>query len=148
MKQNTVFVRTPPVGFTLSEILVVVVIIGILAAFVVPSVMSKPDEARVVAAKQNLSGIVQALALYRLDNYTYPTNEQGLSALVQAPTLPPLAPNWKAGGYLQKLPQDPWGRPFIYKVTPDGLDVEIISLGADGKEGGSGFAADLSSKGI
>ncbi|MEY2776181.1 MAG: hypothetical protein RLY30_279 [Pseudomonadota bacterium] len=148
MKHAPSLFRTPPAGFTLIEILVVVVIIGILAAFVVPSVMSKPDEARVVAAKQNLSGIVQALALYRLDNYAYPSQEQGLSALVAAPTAAPLAPNWKAGGYLQKLPQDPWGRPFIYKVTPDGLDVEIISLGADGKEGGTGFAADLSSKGI
>ncbi|NDC35773.1 MAG: type II secretion system protein GspG [Synechococcaceae bacterium WB9_2_112] len=148
MKQISAHLRTPPSGFTLIEILVVVVIIGILAAFVVPSVMNKPDEARVVAAKQNLSGIVQALALYRLDNFAYPTAEQGLSALVAAPTVPPLAPNWKAGGYLQKLPQDPWGRPFVYKVSPDGLDVEIISLGADGKEGGSGFATDLSSKGI
>ena len=95
-------------GFTLIEIMVVVVILGILAALVVPKVMSRPDEARIVAAKQDIQALGQALKLYRLDNQRYPTSEQGLQALVQKPTTAPLPPNWKPGGYLDRLPQDPW----------------------------------------
>jgi general secretion pathway protein G len=127
---------------------VVIAIIGILAAVVVPAVMNRPDEARVVAARQDIATIGQALELYRLDNYAYPTESQGLGALVAPPTVAPLAPNWKPGGYLRRSPTDPWGRPYVYRPTPDGLSYEIMSLGADGQPGGSGFAADISSKGL
>src|SRR5258706_6096766 len=96
-------------GFTLIEIMVVIVILGILAALVVPKIMSRPDEARIVAAKQDIASIVQALKLYRLDNQNYPTTEQGLQALVQKPTTQPAPNNWKAGGYLDRLPKDPLG---------------------------------------
>ena len=98
-------------GFTLLEVMVVVVILGILAALVVPKIISRPDEARVVAAKQDIASLMQALKLYRLDNLRYPTTEQGLQALVTRPASPPLAPNWKAGGYLERLPKDPWATP-------------------------------------
>ena len=98
-------------GFTLLEVMVVVVILGILAALVVPKIISRPDEARVIAAKQDLASIMQALKLYRLDNQRYPSTEQGLQALVVQPTTAPLPPNWKAGGYIERLPRDPWGTP-------------------------------------
>ena len=98
-------------GFTLIEIMVVVVILGILAAMVVPKIMSRPDEARVVAARQDIGSLVQALKLYRLDNKRYPATEQGLQALVSKPAEGPAAEGWKSGGYVEKLPQDPWGHP-------------------------------------
>ncbi|MCJ7837622.1 MAG: type II secretion system major pseudopilin GspG, partial [Burkholderiales bacterium] len=94
-------------GFTLLEIMVVVVILGILAALVVPKIISRPDEARVIAAKQDIASLMQALKLYRLDNQRYPTTEQGLQALVVAPTTSPVPPNWKQGGYVERLPRDP-----------------------------------------
>src|SRR5579862_3820454 len=103
---------TPVRGFTLIEIMVVIVILGVLAALVVPSVLARTDDARIVAAKTDIGAIRQALKLYRLDNQRYPTTEQGLSALVTMPTQPPIPPNWKPGGYLEKLPVDPWGRPY------------------------------------
>ena len=99
-------------GFTLLEVMVVVVILGILAALVVPKIISRPDEARVLAAKQDVANLMQALKLYRLDNQRYPVTEQGLQALVAQPTTAPLAPNWKTGGYVERLPKDPWGNPF------------------------------------
>src|SRR4029434_6414581 len=102
------------VRVTLSEIMVVIVILGILAALVVPRVLERPDEARVIAAKSDIATIMQALKLYRLDNQRYPTTEQGLNALVAAPTVPPIPPNWKPGGYLERLPKDPWGQPSQY----------------------------------
>src|ERR1700694_5348169 len=95
-------------GFTLLEVVVVVVILGILAALVVPKIISRPDEARVIAAKQDIASLMQALKLYRLDNQRYPATEQGLQALVAQPTTAPLPPNWKAGGYVERLPKDPW----------------------------------------
>src|SRR5712671_1728740 len=98
-------------GFTLLEVMVVVVILGILAALVVPKIISRPDEARVIAAKQDIASLMQALRLYRLDNQRYPTTEQGLQALVTKPTTTPAPPNWKAGGYIERLPRDPWGQP-------------------------------------
>lgn len=140
--------RSMPLGISLIEILVVIVIIGILAAVVVPNVMSRPDEARVAAAKQDFANILQQLDIYRLDNFQYPTEAQGLAALVSPPNTEPLPPNWRPGGYLKKMPADPWGRPYIYLLRPDGLGAEIRSLGADGKPGGEGVAADLSSSGI
>lgn len=140
--------RGAPRGISLIEILIVVAIIGILAAAVVPNLMSRPDEARVVAAKQDLSALSQALALYRMDNLSYPTQEQGLQALVSKPVMDPIPGNWKPGGYLRRLPQDPWGGDYLYLVSPDGQDVEIQTLGADRRKGGEGFAADLSTKGL
>lgn len=137
-----------PHGISLIEILIVVAIIGILAAAVVPNLMSRPDEARVVAAKQDLSALSQALALYRMDNLSYPTREQGLQALVSKPTTDPVPANWKPGGYLRRLPQDPWGGDYLYLVSPDGQDVELQTLGADRRKGGEGFAADLSTRGL
>lgn len=128
-------------GLTLIEIMVVIVIIGVLAALIVPRVMTRPDEARAVAAKQDVASIMQALKLYRLDNQSYPTGEQGLAALVTRPSLPPEPSQWKA--YLDKLPVDPWGRP--YQFLNPGLkgEIDVFSLGADGKPGGNGVDADV-----
>lgn len=145
---GSVYPRQAPSGVSLIEILVVIAIIGILAAVVVPAVMSRPDEARVVAARQDIANIGQALELYRLDNYSYPTESQGLAALLAPPTIAPLAPNWKPGGYLRRSPTDPWGRPYVYRIAPDGGSYEILSYGVDGQPGGTGFAADISSKGL
>ena len=132
-------------GFTLIEVMVVIVILGVLAALVVPRVLSRPDEARVVAAKQDIAVISQALKLYRLDNQRYPTAEQGLNALVAKPELQPVPANWKPGGYLERLPRDPWGNAYVY-VNP-GLhgDIDVLSMGADGKTGGEGLDADIGS---
>ena len=101
-------------GFTLLEVMVVVVILGILAALVVPKIISRPDEARMIAAKQDIASVMQSLRLYRLDNQRYPTTEQGLQALVARPATAPIPPNWKAGGYLERLPRDPWGNLYQY----------------------------------
>lgn len=125
--------------------MVVVVILAILAALIVPRVMSRPDEARVIAAQQDIRAIVQALKLYRLDNMRYPSTEQGLAALVQAPTVPPIPPNWKAGGYLERLPKDPWGNSFQYLHPGLRGEIDVLSFGADGVAGGEGFDADIGS---
>ena len=137
--------QAKPDGFTLIEVMVVIVILGILAALVVPRVLSRPDEARVIAAKQDLMVIGQALKLYRLDNQRYPSGEQGLSALIARPEIAPLPPNWKTGGYIERLPKDPWGNSYVY-VNP-GLhgEIDILSLGADGRPGGEGLDADIGS---
>lgn len=132
-------------GFTLIEIMVVIVILGVLAALVVPSVISRTDDARNVAAKSDLAAIRQALKLYRLDNQRYPTTEQGLAALVTKPADPPVPPNWKPGGYLEKLPRDPWGRPYQYLNPGVKSDVDVYTYGADGQAGGSGADADIGS---
>lgn len=132
-------------GFTLIEIMVVVVILGILAALVVPKVMSRPDEARIVAAKQDIQALAQALKLYRLDNQRYPSSEQGLQALVQKPTVAPLPPNWKTGGYLDRLPQDPWKHDYLYLNPGLHGEIDIFSYGADGAPGGEGNDADIGS---
>jgi general secretion pathway protein G len=132
-------------GFTLIEIMVVIVILGILAALVVPRVLERPDEARGVAARNDISAIMQALKLYRLDNQRYPTTEQGLNALVARPTQPPVPPNWKPNGYLERLPKDPWGHPYQYLNPGLRGEVEVFSFGADGQPGGTGIDADIGS---
>lgn len=130
-------------GFTLIEVMVVIVILGILAALVVPKVMSRPDEARVVAARHDLGALMQALKLYRLDNRRYPATEQGLQALVARPTQAPVPDNWKAGGYVEKLPLDPWGKPYQYLNPGLRGEIDVFSLGADGAPGGEGLDADI-----
>ena len=132
-------------GFTLIEIMIVVVILGILAALIVPKVMGRPDEARIVAAKQDVSALMQALKLYRLDNITYPTTDQGLQALVVKPTSAPIPPNWKSGGYLDRLPKDPWGHDYQYLSPGIRGDIDVFSMGADGAPGGEGNDADVGS---
>jgi general secretion pathway protein G len=130
-------------GFTLIELMVVLVIIGVLAALIVPNVLDRADDARVTAAKTDVNNLMQALKLYRLDNQRYPTGEQGLNALVAKPSAGPVPPNWRP--YLDKLPSDPWGRPYQY-VSP-GLqgEVDVLSLGGDGQPGGEGKEADIGS---
>lgn len=132
-------------GFTLIEIMIVVVILGILAALIVPKVMGRPDEARIVAAKQDVAAIMQALKLYRLDNITYPTTDQGLQALVVKPASAPIPPNWKTGGYLDRLPKDPWGHDYQYLSPGIRGEIDVFSLGADGAPGGEGNDADVGS---
>jgi general secretion pathway protein G len=132
-------------GFTLIEIMVVIVILGVLAALVVPRVLDRPDEARAVAAKSDIASIVQALKLYRLDNQRYPTTDQGLNALVAKPVDPPSPPNWKPGGYLERLPKDPWGHPYQYLNPGLKGEIDVFSFGADGQPGGSGIDTDIGS---
>ena len=130
-----------PRGFTLIEILVVVVILGILAMIVVPRVMEEPGRARVVRARQDIASIVSALNIYKLDNFIYPTSQQGLEALVARPSGQPEAPNWSQR--LDRVPKDPWGHPYQYQHPGQHGDVDVYSFGADGKAGGEGEAADI-----
>ena len=130
-------------GFTLIEIMVVIVILGILASLVIPKIMSRPDDARLIAARQDISSLNQALKLYRLDNQNYPTTEQGLAALVQKPSSPPSPPNWKTGGYIDRLPKDPWGNDYQYLNPGLKGEIDVFSLGADGAPGGEGNNADV-----
>ena len=130
-------------GFTLIEVMIVIVILGVLAALVVPRVMSRPDEARVVAARQDIASLMQALKLYKLDNRRYPTTEQGLDALVRKPTGAPAPDNWKP--YVERLPADPWGQPYQYLNPGIKGEVDVMSFGADGRSGGEGFDADIGS---
>lgn len=132
-------------GFTLLEVMVVVVILGILATLVVPKIISRPDEARVIAAKQDIASLLQALKLYRLDNQRYPTTEQGLQALVTKPSTTPLPSNWKNGGYIERLARDPWGHPYQYLNPGVRGEIDVFSLGADGAPGGEGNDADIGS---
>lgn len=130
-------------GFTLVEIMVVVVIIGVLAALVLPKVLNRTGEARVTAAKTDIARVMQQLQMYKLDNLRYPTAEQGLEALVSRPSNGPAAPGWK--GYLDAVPKDPWGNPYKYLNPGLRTEIEVVSLGADGKPGGSGEDADITS---
>lgn len=131
-------------GFTLIEIMVVVVILGILAAIIVPKLADQPDKARVAKAQQDIRALESALQLYKLDNFYYPSTQQGLEALVQKPSGDPPARNWKPGGYVQRLPKDPWGQPYQY-LSPGvkNSDYDVFSYGADGKPGGDGVDADI-----
>jgi general secretion pathway protein G len=130
-------------GFTLIELMVVLVIIGVLAALIVPNVLDRADDARVTAARTDVNNIVQALKLYRLDNQRYPSGEQGLEALVRKPTAGNVPPNWRP--YLDKLPNDPWGRPYQYVNPGVRGEVDVFSFGADGQPGGEARDADVGS---
>jgi len=130
-------------GFTLIELMVVLVIIGVLAALIVPNVLERADDARVTAARTDVNNLMQALKLYKLDNQRYPSSEQGLQALVVKPTAGDIPPNWKP--YLDKLPNDPWGRPYQYANPGLKGEVDVYSYGADGVIGGEGKNADIGS---
>ena len=130
-------------GFTLLEVMVVVVIIGVLMAIIVPNVLGRADEARATAARTDVHNLMQALKLYKLDNQRFPTAEQGLQALVAKPGAGPAPINWKP--YLDKLPNDPWGRPYVYVNPGVKGEVDVMSFGADGQAGGEGKDADIGS---
>ncbi len=130
-------------GFTLIEVMVVVVILGILAAIVVPRIMSRPDEARAIKAQQDIRAIAAALDLYKLDNFAYPTTEQGIESLRDQPPGLPEGARWRAEGYLAALPRDPWGRPYLYLQPGEHGPFDVYSLGADGAPGGDGVNADV-----
>lgn len=132
-------------GFTLIEIMVVVVIMGILAALVVPKLMGRADDARITAARQDIATLMSALKLYKLDNQRYPSTEQGLQALISKPTSGPAANGWKSGGYIDKLPKDPWGGQYQYLSPGVKGEVDVFSYGADGQPGGTGNDADIGS---
>ncbi|MDG6773662.1 type II secretion system major pseudopilin GspG [Thiomicrorhabdus sp. ZW0627] len=128
-------------GFTLIELMVVVVILAVLAAFVAPKLMDRPDEARIVKAKQDISSISSALKLYKLDNYVYPTTDQGIEALVKQPTTEPQPKHWKQ--YLEQMPMDPWGNPYLYLSPGEHGDFDLFTYGADGQDGGEGVNATI-----
>jgi general secretion pathway protein G len=129
-------------GYTLLEIMVVVFIVGLLVTIVAPRILGRTDEARTTKVRADLASITQALNLYRLDNGTYPTTEQGIEALVERPSRPPVPKAWRSDGYLTRVPLDSWGNPYVYlRTTPERFTLK--SLGADGAEGGDGIAADV-----
>ena len=130
-------------GFTLIELMVVLVIIGVLAALIVPNVLDRADDARVTAARTDVNNLMQALKLYKLDNQRYPTGEQGLQSLIARPTGGPIPPNWKP--YLEKLPNDPWGKPYQFLNPGVKGEIDVMSFGADGQAGGEGKNADIGS---
>ena len=130
-------------GFTLIEIMVVVVILGILAALVVPQVMNRPDQAKVTVAKGDIKAIGAALDMYKLDNFSYPSTQQGLNALVEKPSGNPQPRNWNRDGYLKRVPKDPWGNDYQYLSPGTQGQFDLYSLGADGKQGGSDLNADI-----
>jgi general secretion pathway protein G len=135
--------RAVQAGFTLIELMVVLVIIGVLAALIVPNVLDRADDARATAARTDVNNLMQALKLYKLDNQRYPTTEQGLQALVAKPTTAPVPPNWKP--YVEKLPQDPWQHPYQYLNPGVKGEIDVMSFGADGQPGGEGKNADIGS---
>ncbi|HEC98449.1 MAG TPA: type II secretion system protein GspG [Nitrospirae bacterium] len=135
-------------GFTLIELMVVLVILGILATFLMPKILNRPNEARIIKATNDIRAIESALQLYKIDNGSYPTTEQGLIALVKKPDVEPIPRHYRNGGYLdsESTPLDPWGNEYIYRSPGEGdREYEIISFGADGKEGGEGVDADIRS---
>lgn len=136
-------VRPRFAGFTLIELMVVLVIIGVLAALIVPNVLDRADDARATAAKTDIANLSQALKLYKLDNQRFPTAEQGLQALQTKPSGGPIPPNWRP--YVEKLPNDPWGRPYLYMNPGLKGEIDVLSFGADGQAGGEGKNADIGS---
>jgi len=130
-------------GFTLIELMVVLLIIGVLAALIVPNVLDRADDAKFTAAKADISNLMQALKMYRLDNSRYPSAEQGLAALVNKPSIEPVPPNWKKN--LDQLPNDPWGKPYVYLNPGIKGEIDVMSFGADGQSGGEGKNADIGS---
>ncbi len=130
-------------GFTLIELMVVVLILGVLAAVIVPNVIGSADVAKAGAAKQDVASLMQALKLYRLDNGRYPSSDQGLPALTAKPTTEPIPTNYKTGGYIERLPKDPWGNAYIFANPGVHGEIDVMSYGADGKPGGEGPAADV-----
>ncbi|MDB5874060.1 MAG: gspG [Ramlibacter sp.] len=135
--------RAAQAGFTLIELMVVLVIIGVLAALIVPNVLDRAEDARATAARTDVNNLMQALKLYKLDNQRYPTNEQGLQALLVKPATAPVPPNWKP--YLEKLPEDPWRHPYQYLNPGVKGEIDVMSFGADGQPGGEGKNADIGS---
>ena len=137
-------------GLTLIELMVVIIILGVLATFIVPRFMDQPEKARVAKARVEIESLASAVKMFKLDNGFYPTTEQGLKALVEKPSVGRIPTHWREGGYLEKkeVPKDPWGNEYVYiSPSPNG-DFEIISYGADGREGGEGFDADISSQDV
>ncbi len=135
--------RAAQAGFTLIELMVVLVIIGVLAALIVPNVLDRAEDARTTAARTDVNNLMQALKLYKLDNLRFPTTEQGLQALLAKPTTGPIPPNWKP--YVEKLPQDPWNHPYQYLNPGVKGEIDVMSFGADGQPGGEGKNADVGS---
>lgn len=129
-------------GFTLIEIMVVVIIIGLLAAIVAPQVIGRVDDAQIEKAKADIRSIDSALKFYRLDNFAYPSTEQGIDALVTKPNDPSVR-NWKTGGYLDRVPKDPWGNPYLYLNPGNNGEIDVYTLGRDGRPGGDGIDADI-----
>ena len=139
---NVSLTRQRERGFTLIEIMVVVIIIGLLAAIVAPQVIGRVDDAQIEKARADIRNIDAAMKFYRLDNFAYPTSEQGIEALVTKPNDPNVR-NWKEGGYLDRLPRDPWGNPYLYLNPGNNAEIDIYTLGRDGRPGGEGVDADL-----
>ncbi len=142
MKKN-LLLKHAQSAFTLIEVMVVVVILAILAAIVVPRIMNRPDEAKIVKAKEDIMAIENAMDLYKLDNGFYPSSEQGIDALVHKPTSDPAPANWEAGGYLKHMPVDPWGHAYHFANPGSHSDIDIYTNGATGKSGGSGINATI-----
>ncbi len=134
---------SPEAGLSLIETLIVLVIIGLVSAMIIPNVISRPDDARVTVARNDIASLAAALQLYRLDNRTYPSTAQGLEALAERPTSEPLPSNWHPEGYLDALPTDPWGNPYVYRMPGQSGAFDLISLGADGQPGGENYNADI-----
>lgn len=143
LKSN--FIKNKNKGFTLIEIMIVLVIMGILAGLIVPKLMGRTDDARVLQAKQDIATMAGALKMYKLDNLRYPTTDQGLKALITKPTTGPAANGWKTEGYISKLAKDPWGNEYQYMSPGLKSEFEIFTYGQDGQPGGAGYDADIGS---